>query len=155
MIEFNVLSRIYLECEKLRKQEIDKINLQKRKKEYEKSQTLYIENINRKLKKEKKIKRRETFLEDMFSSRWKDFPINGIFKLYVFVINDKNKFTYVGLAKHEKEKYAVYYKKGYYKNKFIELAKNKEMLVKHGFLVIPFYSLKIIYIFLLKNHLWS
>lgn len=51
------------------------------RKEYEESQTENIENIKRNLKKEEKIKRRETFSEDKFSSRWLYFPINVILKL--------------------------------------------------------------------------
>lgn len=41
---------------------------------------------------------------------WLDFPQEGVFKLFAFVVNDKNKFTYVGaLAKDKNSDYFVYY----------------------------------------------
>lgn len=146
LIEIDVFPKVFLECEKIRKQELDEINLQKRKKDYEEKQILYIEDIKKKLEKEEIIEERESFIEDKFSKRWIDFPQNGVFKLYAFIVDDKNKFTYVGaLAKDKDKNYSVYYVKGHYKNKFIELNKKRELLIKNGFMTIRHYNLDIIY----------
>lgn len=49
------------------------------------------------------------------------------------------------LAKDKNDNYSVYYVKGHYKNKFIELNKKRESLIKNGFLTIRHYNLDIIY----------
>lgn len=42
LIEIDVFPKVFLECEKLRKKELDEINLQKRKKDYEDKQIVYL-----------------------------------------------------------------------------------------------------------------
>lgn len=106
----------------------------------------YIEDVKKKLEKEEIIKDRESFLEDKFFKRWIYFPQNGVFIPYAFIVDDKNKFTYVGaLATDKDDNYSVYYVKGHYKNKFIELKKKRELLIKNGFMTIRHYNLDIIY----------
>ena len=48
------------------------------------------------LKKEEKIKHTEEEVIGYFSSRWRDFDTNGVYEIYGFAVNDKNKFTYIG-----------------------------------------------------------
>lgn len=66
MIEIDVFPKVFSKYKKIRKQELDEINLQKRKKYYEEEQILYFEEVKKKLETEEIIEERESLIEDNF-----------------------------------------------------------------------------------------
>ena len=96
------------------------------------------EQYKAELKKEQEIKDTENELKYYFRKRWVDLDCRGFYKLYAFVVNNKDNYAYVGALAENKDIKQVYYIKGYNKNKFIELNKNRDLLRNSGFLVLSY-----------------
>jgi len=124
--EIQPLSKPYIACSRKRSLEMEEMETKRRRMDF-------IENtasIRDELKREQEI----TAMEE----RWRDLCCNGIYKIYAFVVNKRDNFTYVGALAETRNGKAVYYVKGYNKNSFIELDRNRELLITARFLIIPY-----------------
>jgi hypothetical protein len=141
--EIEPLSKPFLErCSKKRKLELEDMGTNKRKLDYVEKTVAVKEEYKAQLAKEQEIREREDKLKDYFLRRWEDLEPYGDYIVYAFVINNKNKFTYVGVLAEKDGQRGVYYVKGVCKSLFIEINKNRE-----GYMVLPYkFDLDIIYL---------
>src|SRR5436190_2352643 len=134
--EIPPLSIPYVISARKRKLEMDEMETKRRKIEFIENTMAVKEGYKVELAKEQEIKNKEDELRAYFRQRWADLDCNGVYKLLGFVVNKKDNFTYVGVLAETGETKAVYYLKGFNKNRFIELDKNRDMLKSAGFLIL-------------------
>ncbi|MBS0032581.1 MAG: hypothetical protein KFE23_00475 [Candidatus Baumannia cicadellinicola] len=139
------LNVVFLKSIKKREQELRELDMETRKRIYLEKLLKEQEKYKNCIEKDKKIKEIENSLIGYFSKQWSDLSTKGNYKISAFVVNNKARFSYVGVLAEKDGNKAVYFIKGPFKNKFIELNNNKENLTKEGFILIPYNGLNIVY----------
>lgn len=89
------------------------------------------------MEKEQKIAELKERLEHYFCTRWKNLEPSGENSVSAFTVNNKNKYTYVGVLADKEGQRDVYYLKGYHKNTFLRVYNNREALVADGYVTLP------------------
>src|SRR5436190_2881314 len=143
--EIDPINTIFLKSIKKREKELEEINLQTRKLNYEQKLKDIQDEYKTLLETDNKIKQIENKLINYFNKQWIDLDTNGLYKLHAFLVNNINKYTYVGVLAEKDNIKKVYYLKGYHKKLFIDFNNKKELLQKTGFITIPYKNLEIIY----------
>lgn len=145
--EINPINIVYMQSLKKREKELQELEIQQRKQDYLREKTAVIEEYKNLIQMEQKLKHKEGNLISYFKQQWRELDTFGLYKAYAFVVNDKNKYTYVGVLAEKDGIKSVYYIKGIIKNKFIEANKNRENLEKgYGFVTLKYNGLNIIYL---------
>src|SRR5436190_15046625 len=136
--EIQPFSKPYVISARKRKLEIDEMAIKKRKMEFIEGTLAIKEGYKVDLAKEQEIKAAEEELTAHFRQRWIELDSKGFYKLYAFVVNSKENFTYVGVLAEIADIKTVYYLKGPYKTRFIELSKDKDKIAAAGFVTLPY-----------------
>ena len=142
--EISPLSSAYITSTRKRKQELEELDTKRRKIEYfEKSAAIKEEYIHL-LEKEEKMAQLRKRLEDYFHTHWKNLDQTGEYKVSAFTVNNKGKYTYVGVLAEKDGNKEVFYVKGRHKSMFISVYNNREELIKDGYVIIPYNGMELI-----------
>lgn len=139
------INSVGLKSAKKREKELDEISLQKRKREFLEKTLSIREEYKEIFEKEERIGKIEKELVRYFSTKWKQLELYANYSIYGFVVDNRGRYPCVGaLCERDGEKF-VYYIKGPTRYKLINVSKDREVLVKEGFLFVPFNGLEIVF----------
>lgn len=114
------------------------MDLKRRKVEYVEKTVAVKDEYKRLLEKEEKITQLKERLKESFYSHWKNLEPTGEYKVSAFTVNNKGKYTYVGVLAEKDGVKNVYYLKDYHKNMFINAYNSREDLRRDGYVIIPY-----------------
>lgn len=132
------MSKPYIVSAKKRKLELEDMGTKRRKMDFVEKTTSIKEEYKLELEKEQVIKETTKKLKYYFAQPWKNLDVTSTYNISAFVVNDKEKFVYVGILAESEESTSVFYVKGPKKNAFIELNKRRDFLKASGCLVVSY-----------------
>lgn len=142
--EIDPLSFAHIASTRKRKLEMEEEAIKRRKIDYLEKTIAIKEEYTKLLEKESSITQLRQKMENSFKVQWKNLEPNGFYKVHAFVVNNKGTYTYVGVLVEKDGNKDVCFLKGWHKNIFINACKDKETLVKDGFITFPYNNMDLV-----------